>query len=244
MSKFLTTHAIAASIEEVILSAKAELMLVSPYLQLSKTFFNRLKDADERKIKIHLVYGKKILQKEEESQLNGLKNLSLHFCKELHAKCYFNEEIMVITSMNMYEFSEKNNREMGILLTKKDDPQPFTDAVKEYKSILQSSTTDKTVTSTTKEVYSKPRYIPALRTPKFSFRSPKATSGTTKGFCIRCGKSKSYDVDKPYCLLCARAWNRAGGYNDHREKHCHQCGKKVPTITYDYPRCISCTRGH
>ena len=85
MSKFLTTHATAYNIEEIILSAKEELVLVSPYLQLSKTFFNRLKDADERKTKIYLVYGKNELKKEEESQLNGLENLTRYFCKELHA---------------------------------------------------------------------------------------------------------------------------------------------------------------
>lgn len=44
-------------------------------------------------------------------------------CKNLHAKCYLNENEAIITSMNLYEFSQMNNNEMGIHLTKSGNPE-------------------------------------------------------------------------------------------------------------------------
>ena len=37
--------------------------------------------------------------------------------------------------MNLYEFSEKNNREMGVLFDSVDDSDIFKEALKEIKSI-------------------------------------------------------------------------------------------------------------
>lgn len=139
MAEFLTTHATAANIENIILNARQKLVLVSPYLQLSRAFFDRLKDSDERGVKIVLVYGKHQLKPNERNQLEKLKNLSLFFCENLHAKCYFNEDNMVITSMNMLEFSEKTNREMGVLAKRQDDAGIFKDAVREVQSIVRAS---------------------------------------------------------------------------------------------------------
>ena len=107
MAEFLTTHATAYHIENIILNAKKSLVLVSPYLQVSKTFMDRLTDADERGTEIQVIFGKDQLKPDEKDQLKKLRNLSLLFCENLHAKCYFNDDTMVITSMNMYEFQRK-----------------------------------------------------------------------------------------------------------------------------------------
>ena len=61
MAEFLTTQGTSYHIENIIKNAKNKLVLISPYLKLSKTFFERLKDADRRGVKITLVYGKKDL---------------------------------------------------------------------------------------------------------------------------------------------------------------------------------------
>ena len=62
------------------------------------------------------------------SQLEQLDNLSLRFLNKLHAKCFFNEDNMVITSMNLYDFSEQNI-EMGVLINKQDEAELFNAAV-------------------------------------------------------------------------------------------------------------------
>jgi phosphatidylserine/phosphatidylglycerophosphate/cardiolipin synthase-like enzyme len=65
----------------------------------------------------------------------------LYFSKNLHAKCYLNEDKMIIASMNLYEFSQQNNREMGILIdtSNEHDKQVYDDATKDIDSIIHNS---------------------------------------------------------------------------------------------------------
>ena len=64
-------------------------------------------------MKISVVYGKNQLEPDTFKKLTELKNAKLYYLNNLDAKCYFNEKSMVITSLNLYDFSEQNNREMG-----------------------------------------------------------------------------------------------------------------------------------
>jgi phosphatidylserine/phosphatidylglycerophosphate/cardiolipin synthase-like enzyme len=139
MAEFLTTNKTSSSIEDIIMDAKSKIVLVSPYLQISKTFYERLKDASNKNVTIKIIYGKDELKPNEKNSLAELKNVELFYFQNLHAKCYLNENKMVITSMNMYEFSEKTNREMGVLIDRVADKELFEKAVNEVKSILESS---------------------------------------------------------------------------------------------------------
>jgi len=186
MAEFLTTNGTSFQIENIIIEAREELILISPYLQISKTFYERIKDASERKVRITIVYGKDELKPNERNSLADLQNVSLHFFENLHAKCYFNEECMVITSMNMYEFSEKNNREMGILIRKEDDPKIFHKAKDEAASILKSS-----------EIILLKKAERRLTAEKKSEKDKESLPD--RGYCIRCGERIPYNVGKPLC---------------------------------------------
>ena len=61
------------------------------------------------------------------------------FCRNLHAKCYMNEEMCIITSLNLYEFSQVNNNEMGILIQRAEDAQLYKDAYEEAQRIIRIS---------------------------------------------------------------------------------------------------------
>jgi hypothetical protein len=61
------------------------------------------------------------------------------FCKNLHAKCYLNEELCIITSLNLYEFSQVNNNEMGVLIRRADDPALYKEAYEEAQRIIRIS---------------------------------------------------------------------------------------------------------
>jgi len=43
----------------------------------------------------------------------------------LHAKCYINENKAIISSMNLYDYSQTRNVEMGFLITKEGDPEAY-----------------------------------------------------------------------------------------------------------------------
>ena len=87
MAEFLTTNGTSYHIENVIIGAKQKLILVSPYLQISKTFYERLKDAVNKGVKIKIIFGKDELKPNERNSLAELKNLELFFFENLHRKC-------------------------------------------------------------------------------------------------------------------------------------------------------------
>ncbi|MGB3182862.1 MAG: phospholipase D family protein [Cyclobacteriaceae bacterium] len=131
MAKFLTTTGNSFYIEQIILKADRHLTLCTPYLSLSKNLYDRLIDAGLRNIAITLIYGKSELNEAERLKIESFTNIEVFFCENLHAKCYLNEKSMIITSMNLYEFSERNNREMGILIEKGSDELIFQEALDE-----------------------------------------------------------------------------------------------------------------
>jgi hypothetical protein len=143
MAKFLTTVGNSFYIEQIILNAKNSLTLVTPYLKLSKNLIERIADAENRRVKITLIYGKSALHVNEHKKLNALKNLELYFCENLHAKCYHNEDSLIITSMNLYEFSERNNREMGLLIERASDTDIYEETQREIESIKNASKVEK-----------------------------------------------------------------------------------------------------
>ena len=61
-----------------------------------------------------VIYGKNELRPEENNWLRSMDSIKTGFLQDLHAKCYMNEEEALVTSMNLYEYSQVNNYEMGI----------------------------------------------------------------------------------------------------------------------------------
>lgn len=139
MAQFLTTKGISSKIEDIIRRSTKDVYLVSPYLKLSRTFFERLKDIEEKNVTIHIIYGKDDLNKNQKELICNLKNLKLYYLDHLHAKCFANEKELIITSMNMHEYSEMNNREMGILIQKQNNEDLYADALDEIKSIIKAA---------------------------------------------------------------------------------------------------------
>jgi phosphatidylserine/phosphatidylglycerophosphate/cardiolipin synthase-like enzyme len=220
MAEFLTTNGTSYHIENIIIEAKSKLVLVSPYLQISKTFYERLKDASNKNVAIKIIYGKDELKPNEKNSLAELKNVELFYFQNLHAKCYLNESKMVITSMNMYEFSEKTNREMGVLIDRIKDKDLFEKAVAETLSILQSSEPiqlKKSERQTTSQIKSDSNGLPKSKYQK-----------QLRGYCIRCERRIDYNPEKPYCVDCFSIWAQFGN-PDYTENVCHRCGEYEET---------------
>jgi len=217
--KFLTTLEATAKVEKIIRDAKKELNLITPFLKLSSLFLERLIDADKRGVRIKLVYGKKELYSEEYDNLDQLDNLELYFCESLHAKCYFNEEQMVITSLNLYDYSIKNNREMGVYIKKSEDEKLFNDAIAESNSIIQAS------------------FIERIFEEEKLDTEEQVLSDEI-GFCIRYHDSIPLNPDKPLCTSCYKVWVEFGDL-DYPENYCHVCGEKANT-SFRKPLCWDC----
>lgn len=141
MAKYLRTSGISSGIDELIREAKERVYIISPYLKLSDQIKELLQDKEREKVEVRLIFGKQELNPNEMGFLQSLKYVRLYFSKNLHAKCYLNEHRMIIASMNLYEFSQQNNKEMGIFIdaSVEGDKQVYDDAWKDIQSILQNA---------------------------------------------------------------------------------------------------------
>ena len=139
MAKFLNTSATNYFLEELIKDAKDRLILISPFLKLNDRIKELLADKNRLKIDVRIVYGKSELQPEEIAWLNELSYVRTSFCKNLHAKCYLNEELCIVTSLNLYEFSQVNNNEMGVLFKRSEDSDLYREAYEESQRIIRIS---------------------------------------------------------------------------------------------------------
>lgn len=139
MAKFLNTSGTTYHLEELIKKSSDRLILISPYLKLNERIKELLEDKNRLKIDIRIVYGKSDLQPEEINWLKNLTFIRTSFCKNLHAKCYMNENECIITSLNLYEFSQINNIEMGVLISRDSDSQLYSDAYEEAQRIIRIS---------------------------------------------------------------------------------------------------------
>jgi hypothetical protein len=232
MAEFLTTKGVSYQIEKIIMEAKRKLILVSPFLQLSKTFYERLQDASHRGVAITIVYGKDELKPNQRNSLAELRNVKLYYSENLHAKCYFNELLMVITSMNMYEFSERNNREMGVLITKSADQEVFSSAVSETQSIIQSAERIQLSRSNRDLYQPQENRLPAS--------GEQSNSTPSRGYCIRCESRIPFDPNRPYCKTCYSVWAQFEN-PFYQENVCHGCGQ-FEAASLDKPLCYTCFR--
>jgi len=195
MAKFINTRKAVSEIEDLIKNAGERLILVSPYLKLSKDFKELLTYRNNKDKITTVVFGKQELNPNEMEFLRGLRFVILKYNEDLHAKCYVNDDKMIITSLNLYEFSMANNKEMGVLIDKNDpaDIQLFEDAYKEVEYIKETSQRFELDTS---------KKQTETKTPKTQ-SSPQAK--TQNGFCIMTGVEIPFNVEKP---LSAESYNK------------------------------------
>ena len=139
MAKFLNSSGTTYHLEELIKNASDRLIIISPYLKLNDRIKELLEDRNRLKIDIRIVYGKNDLQPEEINWLKNLTFIRTSFCKNLHAKCYLNENECIITSLNLYEFSQVNNNEMGVLIYRNEDAKLYADTYEEAQRIIRIS---------------------------------------------------------------------------------------------------------
>ena len=235
MARYLRTSGITAGVEELIREARERLYIISPYLKLSDNIRELLNDKEREKAEVRIIFGKQELSPTEMSYLQNSKYVRLYFSKNLHAKCYLNEKKMIISSMNLYEFSQQHNREMGILIERdiEADRLVYEDAWKDIESILNNAT-DFSYVEAPKEVVKKiepsyvspPKEIVKKAEPLHNFAPKEGRIVLIKatGYCIRTGVEIPFNIEKPMSYEAYKSWNKYGDA-DYPEKYCHFSGE-------------------
>jgi phosphatidylserine/phosphatidylglycerophosphate/cardiolipin synthase-like enzyme len=238
MVKFLETTGVTYELTELIKKSKEKLWLVSPYIEINDQIRGHIRTSDARNVDIRVIFRKDSkINPGDLSFLNSLKMKHLLECPNLHAKCYLNENTAIVTSMNLYDYSQTHNREIGIKIDREtpEDKDLYNEIYAEMLSIIgvseqfqyevkkvevESPSVKKGVSTST---YSKPSTTPLKE---------------NAGYCIRCRDQIELNPEKPLCSKCYTIWAK---YSDqtYPEKYCHICGKESKQ-SVEKPVCYSC----
>ena len=222
MAEFLDTQGVSAALSQIIKNADERLVIISPYLKVNPQIQRLLVHAD---VDVLVVCRKDRIQ-EEEKWLESLPSVKVCYHKDLHAKCYLNEKQAIITSMNLYQFSQENNLEMGLLVSRSGQEIQLYEEIRKEADLIEKSSQ---------------KVILQVSKPK-----PADSELDDDGFipwpgsCIRCKAEIETDPSEPYCDRCFQSWNRFQDEN-YPEKHCHVCGDQYPA-TMANPLCLVCYR--
>lgn len=220
MATFLNTTGVSYHLEELIKRTKDKLILISPYLQFNDRIKEHLNNLNIQKRDIRIVYRENKLHPDENNWLEKQIGVRTSICKNLHAKCYLNENEAIITSMNLYEFSQQNNNEMGIYISKAQDPDLYTATFEEARRLL---TISEEIRVTVQKV--SPANHDKTENKKVEVKSSNGKSPDKQmGFCIRTGVSIPFNVEKPLSYEAYKLWNKFGD-PDYTEKFCHFSGE-------------------
>ena len=132
--------------------------------------------------------------------------------------------------MNLYEFSQQNNDEMGIYVSGTQDPSLYKEIKEEALRLRRTATPGQGTPTETR-----PSTAPDQPTAAIPDKQDSPL-----GHCIRCQAPVALDPEKPYCAQHFRVWARYGD-ETYEEKFCHSCGKGH-TTSKAKPLCLPCFR--
>jgi hypothetical protein len=249
MAKFLDGPGVQSSFTELMKSTERELFIISPYLKISQMMKNYLASTDQKNIPINIIYRSDFkINDEDLAFFKQLNNLKLYHCENLHTKCFLNENMGIISTMNLHEHSQTHNWEMGIRFSKNNDSEIYSDVAKELKLMgphLKADSLSRTMEKPqTRSISSTQRSVhkPTEAPNKGLLTKLLDTVTGEAGYCIRCGKGlPKFNLQKPYCDHCYANWAKYKN-PQYKEKFCHACGSSTTKspISFEKPICKNC----
>jgi len=195
MIQILNTEETSNKILELINNAQEWIVIVSPYIKMKPIYKEAI---NKKKINVNIVYRKKNLDYKEEDFMFNCKSTSILYCEDSHAKIYMNEKECIISSMNLYDYSQDFNFELSTYINT-EEKSLYSKVYKETKRIINSSITEK-------------------KSEAIKIKATKI------GFCIRTGVKIDFNPKKPFCYEAWVEWNKYKNPN-YKEKFCHYSGK-------------------
>ncbi|WP_230383655.1 hypothetical protein [Pedobacter endophyticus] len=123
--------------------------------------------------------------------------------------------------MNLYEFSQQNNNEMGIYISKVQDPELYEATQGEVQRLL---TISEEIRVTVKKVTNDTHPKTEKNITETNLAIDKALNSKQSGFCIRTGIQIPFNVEKPMSYDAFKSWNKFGD-PEYAEKYCHFSGE-------------------
>lgn len=247
MAKFITGNKLNSELEEIFENAEFELILISPYIKLHERYISSLKSKmDKDNLKIILVFGKneedmsKSMKQADFDFFKEFPNIEIRYEKRLHAKYFANEEKAILTSMNLYSYSQDNNIEFGVLTegtreTLDKEAWDYFNRVIDQSELLYNRVPQYEPTMLRLSKKYKGSIIETDKLSDFFANRSKYDSQNSKGtktannpalgYCIRTGERIPFNPKKPMTDKAYESWLKFKNEN-YAEKYCHFSGEE------------------
>ncbi len=136
------TTEISYEIEQMLKDAEKFLILVTPYLKLNQRLKVKISDAFQNIDDVFVLYRDNQNDDSDIQWFTNFKNVEVFSIKNLHSKIYLNENSAIISSMNLYEYSQINNHEIGVKLDFKTNTDEYKRCLDEIRIISETEYTN------------------------------------------------------------------------------------------------------
>ena len=136
-AEFLSSVGNSYQIDRLISEATGEIVFFSPVLKLHESIILRFNQADQRNVRITLLFGKERNQTRGQRWFKEFKNLRILYHDKLNSCIYRNEKELVISSMGLSDLSSGVHSDMGVLITKLRNRKAFEDGIYEQELLIE-----------------------------------------------------------------------------------------------------------
>jgi hypothetical protein len=257
MAQLLKDSQVGAAIEDLIDKADDFLWLISPYIRLHDKIKDKLRTATRRApdLRIIVVFGKneddvsKSINKDDLEFLKLLPHIHIGYEPRLHAKFFASEDFCIVTSMNLHQYSQNSNIEVGIKLAGKkwllqikgfngleaETFNHFQEVIENAQPVFTKEARGKSVMFGLQKDYTHSEVI-IDNTEEF-FKQKKGGSRQVykranthekphdkPGYCIRTGRQIPFNPNMPLSDEAYSNWSMFGNPN-YPERYCHFSGE-------------------
>jgi len=138
-AEFLSPVGTSYQIDRLISEANSEIVFFVPVLKLHESVILRFQQADQRNVRITLVYGKERNQTRGQRWFKEFKNLRILHHDKLNTFLFRNEKELILTSMGLADLSGSQHSNMGLLISKLRDRKAYEDGIYEQEILIEHS---------------------------------------------------------------------------------------------------------
>ena len=227
---------IFVEIKDMLFEAKKDekVYLVTPYVRFDDKIREQIKDAKARKVDVRLLVRKGEERTDEDSTFLANNGIEVRELAYLHAKVYLSKRLGVISSINLYDISDKRNKEVAVIIQSRFKLKAIFEIVERWWSNAEKVSAAQLATA-------------SLRVPFGAGRPEPRTIATITervlpeiGFCISGRESVPFDYDKPLCKKHYDLWKP--DLKSYKGNYCHLCGERITQeeLHINHPLCAKC----
>jgi hypothetical protein len=138
-AEFLSTVGVSYQIDRLISEAGGEIVFFCPVLKLHESVILRFQQADQRNVRITLMYGKERNQIRNQRWYRDFRNLRILYHDRLNSGVFRNDKEMIVTSRELGDLNRSLFEDMGIMITKLRDRKAFEDGLYEQELLIEHS---------------------------------------------------------------------------------------------------------